>query len=110
MHKGYRVTLSVYVCVCYRASCYMPRLYDVSDVSFGFPCRFQYVYLYCVDFVENTLDKRDSNGFFSRRLACRTGNSSSKLTDSSLHGYSNNSSMLVQYICSARMPNLCLDT
>ena len=99
--------------VCYRASCYIPRLYVESWVSLGFLCCFQRIYwvqmkhlAICVDFMENALfkssgeicwsplpsplfdelsmDKRDSDSFFSRRLACRTSDWSYNLTDSSL--------------------------
>ena len=65
-----------------------------------------YVQMYCVDFVENALfkssadiywlplpsslldelsmDKRDSDGFFSNRIVCRTSDSSHNSTDLSL--------------------------
>ena len=74
------------------------------QVSLDFPCSFQH--MPCVDFTENTLfnssgdiywsplpssllgqllmDKRDSDGFFSSRLVCRTSDSSYNSTDSSL--------------------------
>ena len=81
------------------------------------------VYMYCVDFVENTLfkssgescwlplpssllnelsmDKRDSNGFFLRRLACRTNNRSYTFnsTDSSLVTVDYQQSFLVIFLC-----------
>ena len=100
-----RVTVVILsVCVCYRASCYIPGLYVESRVPLGFLNCSQRVY--CVDFVETTLfkssgetcwsplpsllleelsmDKRDSDGFFLRRLGCRTNDRSYNSNDSSL--------------------------
>ena len=37
MHEGYG-SRSVCLCVCYRASCYIPRLYIEIRVSLGFLC------------------------------------------------------------------------
>ena len=106
MCKGYgsHSPYSVCVCVCYQASRYIPHLYAESLVPLGFLCCSQR--MYCVDFVENALfksydeicwwplpsslldelsmDKRDNDGFFSRRLVYRTNNESYNLTDSSL--------------------------
>ena len=105
MREGYGSGLCVFVSVYYRASCYIPHLYVESLVPLGFLlCCSQR--MYCVNFIENTLlkssdkicqsplpssllkgllmDKRDNDGFFSRRLACRTNNRSYNLTDSSL--------------------------
>ena len=103
MRDGYG-SCSVCLCVCYRASCYIPRLYIESRVPLGFLCCSQH--MYCVDFVEDALfkssseicwstlpsslhnklsmDKRDSDDFFSWRLACRTNDRSYNSTDSSL--------------------------
>ena len=94
----------VILCVCYRASCSIPCLYVENWVPIGFLCHSQH--MYCVDFVENALfkssgkicwsplpyslldelstEKRDNDGFLSRRLACRTSNGSYNLIDSSL--------------------------
>ena len=77
--------------------------------------------MYCVDFVENALfkssgeicrsplpsllldelsmDKRDSNGFFSRRLACRTNYRSYNSTDSSLVIVDYQQSFLACFLC-----------
>ena len=92
------------MCVCvYHASCYiLPDLYVEKKVPFGFLWHFQD--LYCVDFVKNALfknsgdtcspplpsslldellmDKRDSDGFISRRIVCRTSDSSYNSTGS----------------------------
>ena len=103
MREGYS-SHPMCVPVCYWASCYIPRLYVESWVPLGFLCCSQH--MHCVDFIENALfkssgeicwsplpsslldelsmDKRDSNGFFSRRLACRTNDRSYNSTDSSL--------------------------
>ena len=43
------------VCVCYRASCYIPRLYVENRVPLGFLCYSPR--MYCVDLVENALFK-----------------------------------------------------
>ena len=101
MREGYCSRFCL--CVCYRAYCYIPRLYFKSRVPLGFLCCSQCIC--CVDFVENALfkssgqicwsplpsslldellmDKRNSYGFFSRRLVCRTSDSSYNSTDSS---------------------------
>ena len=98
------VCLSVCLCVCYHANCYIPHFFVEIQVSLGFLCCFQR--MHCVDFIENALlkssgdicwsplpsllldqlseDKRDSDGFFSCRLVCRTSDSSYNSTDSSL--------------------------
>ena len=58
MREGYGsrfVSVYVCVCVCYRASCYIPRLYVESRVPLGFLCCSQR--MYCVDFFENALFK-----------------------------------------------------
>ena len=92
------------VWVCYQANCYIPRLKVESQVPIGFLCCSQR--MYCVDFVENALfksygeicwsplpsllldellmNKRDSNGFFSTRLARRPNDKIYNSTDSSL--------------------------
>ena len=84
------------MCVCYYASCYIPCLYVENMVLLGFSWHFQH--MHCVDFVEVTLfkssddifqppppsslldkllvDSRDSDGFFSRKLVCRSSDSS----------------------------------
>ena len=119
MREGYSsrsVCLCVFLSVCYRASCYIPQLYDESQVSLGFLCWSQR--MYCVDFVEHALfessgdtcwpplpsslldqlltNKRDSNGFLSRKLVCRTNDSSYNSTGSSLGTANfNNASWLV---------------
>ena len=56
MRKGYG-SRSVCVCVsvCYRASCYIPRLYVENKVPLGFLWHFQD--MHCVDFVEKALFK-----------------------------------------------------
>ena len=83
MREGYG---SRSVCVCYHANCYIPCFFIKIQVSLGFLCCFQW--MHCVDFTENALfkssgniywlplpslllgqflvDKRDSNGFFSK--------------------------------------------
>ena len=95
------------VCICYHASYYIhvhvPRLYVENKVPLNFLWRV--VDMYCIDFFEYasfesyayllttsaffaidqlSMDKRDSHGFSSRRLVCRTSDSPSNLTDSSL--------------------------
>ena len=108
MFEGYSshpvcVCVCVSVCLSYRASCYIPHLSWKSG-ALGFLCCSQR--MCCVHFVENILfkssgevcwshlpsslldeflmDKRDSDGFFLRRLACRTNDRSYNSTDSSL--------------------------
>ena len=98
------VRACVYLCVCYHANCCIHCLFIKIHVSLGFLSCFQRIH--CVYFVENTLfkgygdiwwsplpsslldqlsvDQRDSDGFFSSRLVCRTSNSSYNSTDSSL--------------------------
>ena len=98
------VVVCVCVCVCYHASCYIPRLYIEIKVPLGSTWRSQH--MHCVVFVENDLfksfgdicwpplpssfldelsmDKIDNDGFFSRRLVCRSSDRSYNLTDSSL--------------------------
>ena len=49
------VVLSVCVCVCYRASCYIPRLYVENRVPLGFLCCSPRMHR--VDFIENALFK-----------------------------------------------------
>ena len=78
------VCVCVCVCVCYHASCYIPRLYIENKVLLGFLWRFQdmdSLKMLCskvlATFADQLcllrflMDKRDSNGFFSRRLACK---------------------------------------
>ena len=82
--------------VCCRANCYIRRLFVESRVPLSFLCWFQHTY--CVGFIENVLfesfgdicwqplpsplldqlsmDNSDNSGFFSRRLVCRTIDSS----------------------------------
>ena len=95
----------VCVCVfCYHTSCYIPCLYVEIKIPLSFLCHF--LHMHCVDFVENALfksygnicwpplpsslldrlsiDKMDSNGFFSRWLVCRTSDMSYNLTGWSL--------------------------
>ena len=101
MREGYG---SRSVCVCYRASGYILRLYVENKVPLGFLWHFQD--MHCLAFIENALlkssddicwpplssslldelsmDKRDSDGFFSRRLVCKSSDRSYNLTDSSL--------------------------
>ena len=99
------VILCVCLCVCYHAiNCYISRFFVEIQVPLGFPYCFQRVHY--VDFAENTsfkssgdicwsllpplllgqlsVDKQDTDGFFSSRLVCRTSDSSYNLTDSSL--------------------------
>ena len=98
------VVLCVCVSVCYRASGYIPHFHVENKTPLGFLWRFQD--MHCVAFVENALfkssgdicwpplpsslleelsiDIRDSGGFFSRRLVCRSSDRSYNLTDSSL--------------------------
>ena len=80
----------------------MPRFFVKIQVLLGFLCCF---YICIVDFAETlyqkfwqhllitsaslllgqlSVDKQDSDGFFSSRLVCRTSNSSYNSTDSSL--------------------------
>ena len=93
-------SIGVCVSVCYRASCYISHVYIENWVPLGFSCCSQC--MYCVDFIDKSygeicwsplpsslldklfMDKRDSNGFFSRRLTCRTSNMFNHSTDSSL--------------------------
>ena len=106
----------VILCVCV---CLLPSLYVESWVPLGFLCCSQH--MYCVDFVENTLfnssgeicwsplpsslldelsmDKRDSDGFFSRRLACRTNDRSYNSTDSSLVTVDYQQCFLACFLC-----------
>ena len=91
------------VCVCYHTMYYIPPFFTDIHVSLGLLCCFQC--MHCVDFVEDALfksngnicwsplppfldqlsmDKRNSNGFFSSRLVCRTSDSSCNSTDWSL--------------------------
>ena len=49
------VVLSVCVCACYQARCFIPRLYFESKVTLGFLCCSQGMYY--VDFIENALFK-----------------------------------------------------
>ena len=51
MRKGYGSC----VCVCYRASYYIPRLYVENKVQLGILWCFQD--MHCVDFIENALFK-----------------------------------------------------
>ena len=98
------VILSVYLCVCYWASCYIPPyLYVESRVQLGFLCCSQRIVWILLENAlfksfgeicwpplpsllidEFSMDKRDSDSFFSRRLACRTNDRSYSSTDSSL--------------------------
>ena len=112
------VVLWVCVCVCYRASCYIPRLYVESWVPLGFLCCSQR--MYCVDFLkalfrssgeiywsplpsllldEVSMDKRDSDGLFSWRLAYRTNDGSYNSTDSSLVTVDYQESLLACFLC-----------
>ena len=84
------IFVCLWVCVCYQASCYIPHLCIESQVPLGFQCWLQHEYW--LDFVsygnicwpplpssfldQLSMDKRDSDGFFSRRLVCRNSNSS----------------------------------
>ena len=110
----------VSVCLSYRASCYIPHLSWKSG-ALGFLCCSQH--MCCVHFVENILfkssgevcwshlpsslldeflmDKRDSDGFFLRRLACRTNNRSYTFnsTDSSLVTVDYQQSFLAIFLC-----------
>ena len=85
-------------------SCYIPRLYIEIEVTLGFLCRCQRMNY--VDFIDNslfkcsgdiywpprpsslldqlTINKRSSDGFFSKSLVCRTSDSSCYLADLSL--------------------------
>ena len=96
------VCLSVCVSVTTLTSTYL--IFRQNSVSLGFPYCFQR--MHCVDFAENALfkssgdicwspppslllgqlsvNKRDSDGFFSSKLECRTSDSSYNSTDSSL--------------------------
>ena len=96
--------VSVCLCVCYHANCYIPHFFVKFQVSLGFPWCFQL--MHCVDFAKNALfkssgniywsplpsllfgqlsvDKWDSDGFFLSGLMCRTSDSSYNSTDSSL--------------------------
>ena len=108
-HWGHDYRKVVSVSVCYRTSCYIhvPCLYVENKVPLGFLWHFQG--MHSVAFVENTLfkssgktlpsslldklsmDKRDSNGFFSRRLVCRPSDrsyNSTNSTDSTSTGHS----------------------
>ena len=51
--------VSVCVCVCYHASCYIPGLYDANKVPLCFLRHFQGIN--CVDFVENVSFKSFGN-------------------------------------------------
>ena len=56
MREGYSsrfyVCLSVCLCICYHASCYIPpHLYVEIKVPLSFLCHF--LNMHCVDFVEN---------------------------------------------------------
>ena len=82
MREGYSAHL---VCVCYQASCYIIYMLKVW-----------YHLTFCADLnvcwsplpyslpVKLSMDKRDSDGFFLRRLACRTNDWSYNSSDSSL--------------------------
>ena len=93
------------VCVYHHTSCHIPRLYVENKVLLSFLWRSQD--MYCVDLVGNALfkssgdicwsplpsslldellvNKRDSDGFFSRRLVSRSSDRSYNSTDSSLN-------------------------
>ena len=49
------------VCVCYRASCYIPVLYVENKIPLGFSSYIQY--MHCVDFIENALFKNSGDIF-----------------------------------------------
>ena len=109
MREGYG---SLFVCecvcvsVCYHASCFISRLYVENAVPLSFLWRSQD--MHCVDFVEIALfkssgdicwspsfliassdelsvNKRDIDGFFSRRVVSRSSDRSYNSTDSSLN-------------------------
>ena len=132
MHKGYR-SRSVYVCVCVSVCVSVTMLTGIFfieiQVSLGFPCCFQRIH--CVDFAENALfksfsdicwlplpsslldqlsvDKRDSGGFFSSRLVCRTSDSSYNSTDSSLVTVDYQQSFMASdfFVCSKTADHAC---
>ena len=101
MHKGYGSNLCVCVCVCvcvyFWASCYIhvyvPYLYMYIESQMfcaDFNCGFRgllatfTVHLCLLRLIVDQLsvDKRDSDCFFSRKLVCSTSDSSYNLTDS----------------------------
>ena len=57
------------VCVCYHASCYIPRLYIEHKVPLGFLWRFQHNIMYCVDVTENALFKSSGDINFADYLS-----------------------------------------
>ena len=70
MREGYG-SRSVCLSVCYRASCYIPRLYVEIQVSLGFLCWSSR--MYCVDFVENALFKSSGEICWSPRCFLASG-------------------------------------
>ena len=123
MREGYgsrSVCLRVSVSVCYPANCYI-LLYVETKVPLGSCGDFN---KWNVEFIENTLfksygnilwsslpsslldellmDKSDSDGLFSRRLACRTNDRSYNSTDSSL--------VTVDYLKASWLSLLCSKT
>ena len=108
-HACARVTVvilwvSEWVCVCYHASCHIPRLYVENQVSISFLWRFPHMHY--VDFIENALFRSscdicwpaqlssllnrlsmeitNSDDFFSRWLVCRSSDRSYNSTGWSL--------------------------
>ena len=97
------VILCVCLCICYRASCYIPHLYVENRVPLRFLCHCHWFNVCIVWILLKTLRskvlarftdhhcllrilmnsrwRRDSNGFFSRTLACRTSDGSYNSTD-----------------------------
>ena len=106
MREGYGShSVCVCLCVCYHTNYCIPCLHVYVEIKvvLSFLCHF--LHMHCVDFIENALfrsygdncwplpsllfdrlsiDKTDSDGFFSRSLVCRSSNRSYNSTGWSL--------------------------